>query len=95
LADGAPRSSSVLVEVAELPRPTKSKAADLMAMRHFEFRDEFSAVAARRIAALTPCGDDCRQTNHFSDYFLGGVLRRLNHVGVAARRAPMLRRVKN
>ena len=51
LADGAPRSSSVLVEVAGLPGATKSKTADLTAMRDFELRDEFSGLAARRFVA--------------------------------------------
>ena len=48
LADVARRSSSVLVEVAGLPGATNSKTSDLTAMRHFEFRDEFSGIAAQR-----------------------------------------------
>jgi hypothetical protein len=62
---GAPQGSSVLVELAGLPAATKSKTAELTAMRHFEFRDEFTGVAAQRFVALTTCGDDCRKTNHF------------------------------
>jgi hypothetical protein len=65
LADGAPRSSSVLVEVAGLPGATKSKTSDLTAMRDFEFRDEFSGVAARRFVDITTCGDECRQRKVF------------------------------
>ena len=55
----------MLVEVAGLPGATKSKTSDLTAMRHFEFRDEFSGLAARRFVAITTCGDECRQRNAF------------------------------
>jgi hypothetical protein len=58
-----PRSSSVLVEVPRLPGTTKSKTSDLTAIRHFEFRDEFSGVAAGRFVVLTIWRDECRVTN--------------------------------
>jgi hypothetical protein len=63
LCNGAPQSSSVLVEVAGLPGATKSKTSDLTAMHHVEFRDEFSGVAARRFVILTTCGAESREPN--------------------------------
>jgi hypothetical protein len=63
LADEMPGSSSVPVEVAEQQRATKSKTSDLTAMRHFEFRDEFSGVVARRFVALTICREEFRGMN--------------------------------
>jgi hypothetical protein len=69
LADGAPRSSPVLVEVAGLPGATKSKTSDLTAMRDFEFRDEFLGVAARRFVALMTCGDGCRKSKGLRERF--------------------------
>ena len=38
---------------------------DLMAMRDFDFREEFLGLAVRRFVVLTTCGDDCRKTNDF------------------------------
>jgi len=50
--------SSLLVEVAGLPGATKSKTSDLTAIRHVEFRDEFSGVVARRFVVFTIWGDE-------------------------------------
>ena len=37
----------------------KSKTSDLTAIRHFEFRDEFSGVATRRFVVFKMWGDEC------------------------------------
>ena len=60
-----PQSSAALIEVAGLPGATKSEAVDSTAMRHLEFRDEFSGITARRFVALTTCGDESQKSNDF------------------------------
>lgn len=53
------RTTSVMVEVADLPGVTELKSADLTAMRAFEERDEYSALVAREFADITSCGVEC------------------------------------
>ena len=38
-----------------------------MAVRHFQFQDEFSNVAGRRFVVLATCGDNRRKANVFPD----------------------------